>query len=188
MSRFAGLPARLKAVKDAAKDEHEDDDTLNTDHEDDGELTPPSKSKRKDKDMAEADQNAAVDTAKREGHDAGFKAATDRFSAVMASEHYAGREAAAGKLLTKASLFSASADDIVDLLADMQKVEQTALTEDQQREAAEEGGRKEMKEALEQGKNSSIDAGGNGGGKDKGADASAVWDRAIARVFPDARK
>lgn len=187
MSRFAGLPARLKAVKDAAKDEHEDDENLNTDHDDDG-ASPPSKSKRKDKDMAEADQNAAVDTAKKEGHDAGFKAATDRFSAVMASEHYAGREAAAGKLLTKASLFSASADDIVDLLADMPKVEQAALTEEQQREAAEEAGRKEMKEALETGKNSNIDAGGNGGGKDKAESSAAVWDSAISAICPSARK
>lgn len=186
MSRFAGLPARLKAVKDAAKDEHEDDDTLNND---DGGASPPPKSKGKDKDMAEADQNAAVDTAKKEGHEAGFKAATDRFSAVMASEHYAGREAAAGKLLTKASLFNASADDIVDLLADMPKVEQTAITEEQQREAAEEGGRKEMKEALKQGKNSNIDAGaGNGGGKDKAESSAAVWDSAIAAICPSARK
>ncbi len=181
MSRFAGLPAALKASKDDAKSKPEEiEDTPETDDEDGA---PPPKSKGKDKDMAEADQNAAVEAAKKEANAEGFKAASDRLSAVMASEHYAGREAAAGKLLTKAALFSASADDIVDLLADMPKVEHTALTEEQQREAAEEGGRKEMRDALGADKNSKIDADeGKGGKPDKRAASDAVWDRARATI------
>jgi hypothetical protein len=48
------------------------------------------------------------------GHAAGFKEASDRMAIVFASEHYAGREAYAHKMLGKAGL---SGSDIVDLLA-----------------------------------------------------------------------
>ncbi|MBL9070419.1 MAG: hypothetical protein JNM03_10560 [Sphingopyxis sp.] len=185
MSRFAGLPAALKATTAAAKEALED---VETDDEGDG-AVPPAKSKKKEPEMADENQNAAVDTAKKEDHDAGFKAATDRFNAVMASEHYAGREAAAGKLLTNASMFNASADDITGILADMPKIEKTELSEEEQREAAETGGRKEMQEQLQKGANSSIEAdAGNGGAKNTAAEAAGIWDRATARVFPEARK
>jgi hypothetical protein len=183
MSRFAGLPAALKATTAAAKDQPEEIDDTDGDGE-----QPPAKSKKKEPVMADENQSAALDAAKKEGHDAGFKAATDRFSAVMASEHYAGREASAGKLLTKASLFSASADDITDLLADMPKVERAALTEEQQREAAEEGGRKEMQAVLAKVKNSNIDADAGKDGKAKAESSASVWDSAINAVCPDARK
>lgn len=181
MSRFAGLPAALKATK--ASSEAPEDIEYNED-EGDG-SPPPAKSKKKEPVMADETQTAALDAAKKEGHDAGFKAATDRFNAVMASEHYAGREASAAKLLTNGALFSASADDVCAILADMPKVEQTALTEQQQLEAAEEGGRKEMQAELAKGKNSNIDA---NAGKAKAESSAAVWDTAIAAVCPDARK
>lgn len=178
MSRFAGLPAALKATK-ASSEAPED-------IEDEGDGSPPpAKSKKKEPVMADETQTAAaLDAAKKEGHDAGFKAATDRFNAVMASEHYAGREASAAKLLTNGALFSASADDVCAILADMPKVERRALTEDQQREAAEEGGRKEMQEVLGKGANSNIDA---DAGKAKAETPAAVWGSAIAAIFPSAR-
>lgn len=181
MSRFAGLPAALKATK-ASSEAPEDIEDI----EDEGDGSPPpAKSKKKEPVMADETQTAAaLDAAKKEGHDAGFKAATDRFNAVMASEHYAGREASAAKLLTNGALFSASADDVWAILADMPKVEQTALTEEDQRAAAEEGGRKEMKEVLGKSANSNIDA---NAGKAKAETPAAVWDSAIASVCPGAR-
>lgn len=179
MSRFAGLPAALSAKPG---DKGKPEDQPDTETEGDGDEPKPA-SNRKEKDMAEA-ESAAVETAKTEAHADGFKAATDRMTAVMASEHYAGREASAAKLLTKESLFSASAADVIDLLADMPKVEQAALTEDQQREAAEAAGRAEMQAAISKTGNANLSAGG-GGQPDKKGDASAIWDKAIARVFPD---
>jgi hypothetical protein len=181
--------SRIAQIRAAAAGTHTpgaaDEEIIETETTDDG-TPPPAKSKRKDDEMAEAEQNTAVETAKKEGHSAGFKAANDRMAAVMASEHYAGREAAAGKMLAKEAM---SADDIIEVLAASPKVETTALTDDQQRDAAEEGGRKEMQAALKQGQNSNIDAdGGKGSGQDKAAESTAIWDRAIAKVFPDARK
>jgi hypothetical protein len=167
MSRFAGLPAALKATKSATKGKPEDiEDPENPENEDEDDGTPPpAKSNGKETEVTEAEHQAAVETAKAEMRAATMKEGRDRMTAVMASEHYAGREAYAAKLLTKESLASASADDIIDLLADGPKVETTALTEEQQREAAEEGGRKEMKEALAGGKNSNVDPNGEGPGK-----------------------
>lgn len=89
---------------------------------------------------------------------AGFAAATNRMKAVFASEHFEGREASAAKLLTKDALMSSSADDVSDLLADMGKTEPVAaVTTEQQIEAAENGGRQEMREELQKSKNSNID-------------------------------
>lgn len=184
MSRFAGLPAALKATTAATREAIEEDET----DDEGGGVVPPAKSKKKEPEMADDNQNAAIDAAKKEAHDGGFKAATDRFNAVMASEHYAGREAAAGKLLTNVSMFNASAADITGILADMPKIEKTELSEEDQREAAEAGGRKEMQEQLQKGANSDIDADAGKGGKDKTAEAAGIWDRATARVFPEARK
>lgn len=181
MSRFAGLPAALKATKEPTKGKPEDNpETPETDDEDDGQ-TPP-KSTTKEPDMADTDQNAAVEAAKKEADAAGFKRASDRFAAVMASEHYTGREAYAAKLLTKDALAGASAEDVIDLLADGPKVEQTALTEAQQREAAEAAGRAEMQAALANNTNSNINANDEGTKPDDRAKADAVWDRARAQI------
>lgn len=149
MSRIAQIRAAAAGVR--ASDET-DEDEMET--QDDG-TSPPAKSKRKDTDMAEAEQNAAVETAKKEGQAAGFKAANDRMNAVMASEHYAGREATANKLLSKEGM---SAEDIIDVLATTPKAEATALTPDAAKEAAEAAGRKEMQDAIKSGTNSDVDA------------------------------
>jgi hypothetical protein len=149
MSRIAQIRA---AAAGASASDVADEETPNT--PDDG-TAPPAKSKRKDDEMAEAEQNAAVETAKKEGHAAGFKAANERMAAVMASEHYAGREAAAAKMLSKEGM---SADDIIDVLAASPKAETTATTPEANKEAAEEAARKEMKDAIQSGKNSDVDA------------------------------
>lgn len=178
--RFEGFSDRIKA-KPLASDDHVDDDT-----ETPGDK--PKKSNKKDKPMPESNNDEAIASATEAGNTAGFQAATDRMAAVFASEHYQGREASAGKLLTKSSLLGASAEDIIDLMVDMPKVEQEAtLTEGQQREAAEEAGRQEMRAELGNNQNSGIDA--NGGVKPSPAEESAsVWDSAIARVSPTSKK
>lgn len=176
MSRFHNLSRRLS--------EPMDDEPETPGCDPDEPETTTSKSKQKDPAMSEQENTAAVDAARKEGHEAGFKAANDRMTKVFASEHYAGREATAAKLLGKPSM---SAEDIIDVLADMPKVETNALTEEQQRDAAEEGGRKEMQAALSGQKNSNIDAGGGGQAseQDKKAAADASWDKAYAKAFPN---
>jgi hypothetical protein len=57
------------------------------------------------------------------GHAAGFKAGNDRMMAVFASEHFAGREAAAAKLLIK----NMTATDITDVLATLPRSPSAAL-------------------------------------------------------------
>lgn len=149
MSRIAAIRAAATGARAA-----DDVDEETTESTDDG-TSPPAKSKRKDTDMAEAEQNAAVEAAKKEGQAAGFKAANDRMNAVMASEHYAGREAVANKLLSKEGM---SAEDIIDVLATTPKAETTGLDADAAKEAAEAAGRKEMQDAIKSGKNSDVDA------------------------------
>lgn len=101
-----------------------------------------------------------LETAKAEAHSAGFAAANARFAAVMASEHYAGRETLAQSLLANDKL---SADEIITHLEAAQPAGDAGLSEEEQRQAAEEGGRQEMQNALDEGANSNIDA-NNGGG------------------------
>lgn len=146
---------------------------------------PPVDPKKKDKEMPDDNEmKAAADAARTEGHGAGFKAANERMNAVFASEHYAGREAMAAKLLGKPAM---TAEDIIDVLADTPKVETSKLSAEELKAAAEEAGRKEMQAALDETKNSDIDATGGGGAKpDKRAQSDAVWDRAAAKV--DARR
>lgn len=185
MSRIAAIRAAAAGVHAPVDVDEDTDESPETSDEGEGDQ-PATKSKKKEPVMADENTNAAVDTAKKEGHTAGFKAANDRMNAVMASEHYAGREASAAKMLSKEALGS---DDIIDLLAVMPKTEPTGQIDDQQRAAAEEGGRNEMLAALGKDKNSSIDAdGGKGGGKDKAASSAAIWDQAIAAVCPAVRK
>ena len=174
--RFAGLPAALSATNGDPRN-HEEEIEIKPDGEGD---EPEPKSKRKDKKMAEAEQNALVESARAEGRAEGRKEMQIRFGAVMASEHYAGREPAAAMLLTRESLASASASDLNDLLAAMPKVEQAALSEEQQSDAAEAGGRKEMQAVLATTNNSKIVTGGDEA-KDDNAISKAAWDKAIAR-------
>lgn len=132
----------------------------------------------------ENDNKAAVDAARTEGHSAGFKAANDRMSAVMGSEHYAGRETLAKTLLANEKM---TAEDITTALAAAPKAaapDNPALSAEEQRAAAEEAGREEMKGALADTKNSNIDPGAGGGGKpDAAAEATAFWDRVHAQTF-----
>lgn len=172
--RLAAHRETLRAGSDPAPSEDEDL-TPDSPGEDDGAL-PTTTSTEKEKSMDD-EAKAAIEAARTEGRETGLKSANERMNKVFASEHYVGREAAAAKLLGKPNL---SAEDITELLADMPKAQPAAatLTEDQQRAAAEEAGREEMKAALDQNKNSDIDAGGGAPQPDKRAAADAVWDKA----------
>jgi hypothetical protein len=169
---------RLAAFRDAARAEDEtspaeqENPTPDEPGEEDGAL-PTTTSTKKEKSMDD-ETKAAIEAARTEGRDIGSKSANERMNKVFASEHYAGREAAAAKLLGKPNL---SAEDITELLADMPKAGAPAavLTEEQQRAAAEEAGRKEMQAALDQNKNSDIDAGGGAPKPDPRKAADDVW-------------
>lgn len=180
MATSKRLSAHREAVRVGAESGPDDDKPLNPDEpgEEDRD-TPPTTTSKKEKKSMDEETKAALEAARTEGRDTGFKSANDRMNAVFASEHYAGREAAAAKMLGKPNL---SAEDIVDLLADMPKAEPQAstptLTEEQQRAAAEEAGRQEMKAALEENKNSNVDAGTEAGKPDKRKAADDVWAKA----------
>lgn len=172
--RFEGFTARLNE-RPAAVVEANGDDVNPL-----GEM--PNNSTIEENIMSESKNEEAIASATSAGHTTGFKAATDRMTAVFASEHYPGREAVAGKLLTKASLLSATSDDIIDLMADMPKIDkESSLSEADQKAAAEEAARAEMKAELEKNKNSETNADG-GQIKATGVESAAVWDAAIARV------
>lgn len=175
------LTAHREAARTAAESAPDDDKDLTPDNPGDEDRdTPPTTPSTKKEKSVDEETKAALEAARTEGRDTGFKSANDRMNQVFASEHYAGREAAAAKLLGKPSL---SAEDVIDLLADMPKAQPqgstTTLTEDQQREAAEEAGRKEMKAALEENKNSDVDANNSTDTKtDKRKASDDVWARA----------
>lgn len=180
MATSKRLSAHREAVRVGAETEPDDDKPLTPDEpgEDDRDTPPTTTSTKKEKSVDE-ETKAAIEAARTEGRDTGLKSANERMNAVFASEHYAGREAAAAKMLGKPNL---SAEDIVDLLADMPKTEPqgstAGLTEEQQRAAAEEAGRQEMKAALEENKNSNVDASTDGGKPDKRKASDDVWTKA----------
>jgi len=178
MAMSTRLSAHREAVRAGGDCPPGDDKDLTPDEpgEEDGAL-PTTTSNKKEKSMDD-EAKAAIEAARTEGQEAGSKSANERMKKVFASEHYAGREAAAAKLLGKPNL---SAEDITELLADMPKAEAPkapALTDEQQREAAEKAGRDEMKAVLDQNKNSDIDAGGGASKPDKRAEADSVWVKA----------
>jgi hypothetical protein len=170
MSRFANLSERLSAdlPKDPTRPDQDEEDDCNADREEG--------TKKKDKPMA--DETPVEQTAE---YKAGFAAANDRFQAVLASEHYEGREATAHKLLGK----DMTSADIIDVLADTPKVEKTGLTDEEKKEAEEEGARKAMLAAQDSG-NSKLED-GDESKKDASQTSAQVWDQAIARVFPNSK-
>lgn len=135
-----------------------------------------------DKTFTRADIDAATATAAS----ASTKAANDRFSAVLASEHYAGRETLAQTLLGNDKMDAA---DIVAALAAAPAPAASAdpTTTTQSQEAAEAAARRVMQDALNEQQNSDVDAGGGGGANaseesKKQMAADAVWDKANAAV------
>lgn len=142
--------------------------------------------KKKDKKQMSdnTDTEAAVAAARTEA----TKAANVRFTTVLASEHYAGREQLAQTLLANDKL---TAEEIVLALnvapkaaAESVTPPAGAMTPEQQQEAAEAAARAEMKAALDETKNSSADA-NSGGGTDKAKASAGAWDRVYADLSPN---
>ena len=74
---------------------------------------------------------AAIEAAKAEG----FQAANDRLRQVATSNTFKGREMLATTMLTRPSLATMSADEIIDLMADLPTDRPLPLTDDQRRSA-----------------------------------------------------
>lgn len=165
MSRFANLSERLSAdlPEDPTRPEVGEEDETTT-----------STSKDKEK----KDMSNEIDQAKAEGHAAGFKEANDRMNKVFASEHYEGREKTAQTLLGK----NMSADDIIDVLATTPKIEQSSSDASVEADA-EAAARNEMKDAIAQTSNSSVEASGSASNK-KDETSAQVWDQALANIIP----
>ena len=122
--------------------------------------------------MTEAtDNQAAIDTARAEA----TTTANARFSTVLASEHYAGREALARNLLAS----DLTADAIVTALAASNPAPVAAAAAVDPDAAA----RAEMKRALAESGNSNVDANAGGKAPDAAQAASASWDRTYNRLF-----
>lgn len=169
----AGL--RLAARASEPDDNPEDDDENRPDGD--------AKGKKKEDAMSDVKTHtqADVDKASADATAAATLAANERFNAVLASEHYAGREPLAQKLLGKADL---SADDIIDMLQAAEKkhaAEANDLSDEDRRKAAEEGGRQEMRDQLGKDKNSDADP-NDGKQPDSKAKGAAAWDAVISEM------
>jgi len=84
------------------------------------------------------------------------------------------------------SLFAMNSE-ITATLADLPKTEASTLSEKELKAAAEEGGRKEMVEAIGQNKNSTVVPGAEGASGDGKMSAQAIdalWEKAVSRVSP----
>ena len=127
-------------------------------------------------DMSTENAQAIAD-ARKEAAGEATKNATVRFSTVLASDEFKGREALGQHLLATTDL---GADAIIATLAAAPAPGASALSDDAQRAAAEEAGRKEMRDAIAGGHNSDIDAGGGASKPNDATAASAVWDKGIA--------
>lgn len=125
---------------------------------------------KENSDMTDKPNDDAVASAIAEA----TKAANARFSAVLASDEYKGREALGQHLLAG----DMSADDIISALKVAPRADAAALTEEQ-REAAEKGGRDEMQAVLEGVKPSGTSA--DEGDKPTAEQATAAgWKKATA--------
>lgn len=138
----------------------------------------PDGKKKKDTQMSDKTfSQADIDKASADA----TTAANERFSKVLASEHYAGREKLAQNLLGNAAL---SADQIIAALADAPKTEAKELTAEEAAAAAEAGGRAAMQEALAENENSDAAPSAGGGKPNDQVDAGPIWDQAIASLSP----
>lgn len=113
---------------------------------------------------------------KTEAFAAGVRAERDRTAAVLASEHFPGREAHVAKLLGK----DMSAEDAIDLLADMPMTK--PVSQEESNAAAEEAARKEMAEAMANAGTADLGADENKDGKTGRGAADDVWNRARAHI------
>lgn len=162
---------RLAAHRASASSANEDE-PINPDMPDDDEEAGEKKDK---KNMSDKEQEAAVAQAAADAK----KAENARFSAVLASEHYAGRETLAKNLLAT----DLTAEQVVAALADAPKAQAPGASAEDIEKAKEEGQREAMKAALGDDKNSGVDPNGSGKGSKQSGSAS-LWDQAVAANNP----
>lgn len=165
---------RLAAHRATASSASEEPEITDLPDDDEDQQAGKQKDKTKMSDTNK-DQEAAVAQAAADAK----KQANERFSAVLASEHYAGRETLAKNLLAT----DLSADQIIAALADAPaKAEAPATTtsEDDLKKAKEDGQREGMKAAAGH-DNSGVDP--NGGGGENKLSASDRWGRVYDRAF-----
>jgi len=162
-------------LRRAARAGEAETETPPNNQDENGEEEAKSSKKKKDHKMTEESNASALAAATS----AGAKATHERFAAVMASNHYAGREPLAMKLLGNDKL---SADEIIDTLSVAEaKPAPVAADPALSQEAAEEAGRKEMQAALGATTNSNLDASGSSAPA-AGTKASDVWGSAHANL------
>lgn len=176
--RFAELGRQSRAPSPAKASTRADATTApenQTDNQDEPKTgkTPDDK---KEKDMADQVDTNSTDylAGQKAGESATKKAERDRANAVMASEHFVGREAMAGKLLAQ----DMSAESIIDVLAAAPTVAPKA---DDSKEAAEEEELSQGREMLDQMKQKGNADLGNKSSDDPSSSkkkAASVWARA----------
>ena len=168
---YAGLraAARADSLKPAAKDVMPEEDEAEAEADeaeaDEAEAGKEPKGKKKDEYMG--DEKAADPVAAARADERA------RCIAVISSEHFAGREAQATKLLGKDAL---SAEDIIEVLAASEPAPAAHTDPD-------EGACAEMRAALEGNNGSDIEANDTSTTLSPGAVSANVWDGAINRVF-----
>ncbi|MAC56930.1 MAG: hypothetical protein CMH85_01330 [Novosphingobium sp.] len=164
---------RLAAHRATASSASEEPEITDLPDDDEDQQAGKQKDKTKMSDTNK-DQEAAVAQAAADAK----KEANERFSAVLASEHYTGRETLAKNLLAT----DLSADQIIAALADAPaKADAPATTsEDDLKKAKEDGQREGMKAAAGH-ENSGVDP--NGGGGENKLSASDRWGRVYDRAF-----
>lgn len=173
--RFDNFAAKLEGRAAETVPGEESPDAPNTPDTPQGEPEP----QPQPKDEAPMADTTDTPLAEREDYKAGYAAAetaaNERIRAVFASEHFAGREAHAARLLGNAKL---DAGDIIAELPNFSKAEANTLTPEQQTEAAEKGGRAEMREAMTAAGNKDLGSDQNSDANSGRAKADNVWARA----------
>jgi hypothetical protein len=164
------LAAHRAATLSAADDGDEDDDVPGQEPDEDDDETQLPNSRKKDKTMTDTTTKADIDTARTEGHAAGFAEANTRYNTVLGSEHYAGREALAKTLLGNAKL---GADEIIAALESAPKTEAAAPAGDTEADE-----RADLRRSLAAGQpGNTTEAGG-----EAAPEANHGWDKIHAEV------
>ena len=182
-SRFAELGRHSRAPGNAKASPHADANTAPEDQTDDQDEPKPGKKPDDTKEKAMADQvdtNSADYLAGQKAGETNTKAAErTRTTSVLASEHFAGREMLAGKMLAT----ELSAEDIIGMLAATPVAGQSAAETNKADDEEELSQGREMLDNMKQQGNANL---GNKGGEDetttRKAKASAKLDRAWART------
>ena len=146
-------------------------------------LQPESIKKDEEINMTKEEHEAAVAKATAEGIATGISQANDRNDAVMASEHYSGREPLAKTLLAT----GLSAAEITAALATAPKIEATALNLAEVEEKSEAAATAVMREAIASNVNSAINVSDGASATGASTDTGKIDLAADLRAFGGAQ-